>query len=369
MKTKITFKMWLSVFFGGIWQFIRNIFSWKNKTPFWRVIWATITLCILAFTCMLGYAFYDEFYGRRHSPWYYDGATLGGEYSYRNCGYNTGKSYIYDRRNEKKVLKDIDWIAKSFDGDSLAVISKDGKRGYINRYTAEIEIPLQYDAAWIFSENVAGVCAGDSVFFIDQTGKPINSKKYPREKSFNDYIYHGEYAPIPENGIVGLVDKTGDWVVKPEYDKITATEKNMWIAQVDDKYGVLSNEGVLIIPCEYPDVRVNSGNGITVTLADNSKKRFDYDGSLLDGFMADNVYMLEYYIDEYNNEGNRITKYANIYRYEVGDFVGLMDLDGKPITPPIYWSIECISPNIFNCYIPNAGASILLDRKGNKIND
>lgn len=39
MKKKISLKMWLSVFFGGIWQFIRNIFSWKNKTPFWRVIW------------------------------------------------------------------------------------------------------------------------------------------------------------------------------------------------------------------------------------------------------------------------------------------------------------------------------------------
>lgn len=61
MKNKITFGMWLSVFFGGIWQFIRNIFSWKNKTPFWRVIWATITVCVVSVTCMLGYAFYDEF--------------------------------------------------------------------------------------------------------------------------------------------------------------------------------------------------------------------------------------------------------------------------------------------------------------------
>lgn len=47
--------MWLSVFFGGIWQFVCNIFSWKNKTPFWRVIWAIITVGIVAFTCMLGY--------------------------------------------------------------------------------------------------------------------------------------------------------------------------------------------------------------------------------------------------------------------------------------------------------------------------
>lgn len=30
----ITFKVWLSVFFGGIWQFIRNIFSLEEQDAF-----------------------------------------------------------------------------------------------------------------------------------------------------------------------------------------------------------------------------------------------------------------------------------------------------------------------------------------------
>lgn len=60
MKKDISFKMWLSVFFGGIWQFIRNIFSWKNKTPFWRVIWITNTVCMIAVISMFVIAFHKE---------------------------------------------------------------------------------------------------------------------------------------------------------------------------------------------------------------------------------------------------------------------------------------------------------------------
>ena len=119
MRKKISLRMWLSVFFGGIWQFIRNIFSWKNKTPFWRVIWATITVCIVAFTCMLGYAFYDEFVrrsGYRYS-WEdrYD-SDLSPYFKYRNNGHNEGKSYIYDSRTKKKVIKDIDCIIRILAG-------------------------------------------------------------------------------------------------------------------------------------------------------------------------------------------------------------------------------------------------------------
>lgn len=66
MKKNISFKMWLSVFFGGIWQFIRNIFSWKNKTPFWRVIWITNAVCIIAVISMFVIAFHKESHRNYH---------------------------------------------------------------------------------------------------------------------------------------------------------------------------------------------------------------------------------------------------------------------------------------------------------------
>lgn len=60
MRKNISFRMWLSVFFGGIWQFICNIFSWKNKAPFWRVIWITNSVCAMALIFMFVSGWYKE---------------------------------------------------------------------------------------------------------------------------------------------------------------------------------------------------------------------------------------------------------------------------------------------------------------------
>lgn len=68
MNKQITFKMWLSIFFGDIWQVIRKSFatilSWKNKTTFWRVIWASLTICVVFFTSGFRYIFYREMKGK-----------------------------------------------------------------------------------------------------------------------------------------------------------------------------------------------------------------------------------------------------------------------------------------------------------------
>lgn len=74
MKKSISFRMWLSVFFGGIKQFIRNIFSWKNKTPFWRVIWITNIVCVIAVISMFVAAFYKQSYKRAMYSNYYNSA-------------------------------------------------------------------------------------------------------------------------------------------------------------------------------------------------------------------------------------------------------------------------------------------------------
>ena len=145
----ITFKQWLANLWQGVWQaicWVGRCLNPKYKTPFWRVIWAVITVCIVAFTCMIGYAFYDEVIRRSYNrlSWEerYD-SNLSPNFKYRNNGYNEGKSYIYDSRTKAKIIKGIDWIAVSEDGDSLIIVAKDGKRGFVNRYTAETVIPFK----------------------------------------------------------------------------------------------------------------------------------------------------------------------------------------------------------------------------------
>ncbi len=359
--------MWLSVFFGGIWQFIRNIFSWKNKTPFWRVIWATITVCVVAFTCMLGYAFYDEFMRDKSYRFSYD-SRISPNFKYRNNGYNEGESYIYDSRTKNKVIKDIDWIAIPEDGDSLIIVAKDGKRGFVNRYTAETVIPFKYDAAWSFTDSVAGVCEGDSVFFIDHSGKPIHNRKFARKFGYDSYVYHGNYVAIPINGKYGLLDRKGEWTLLPEHEDIHIGPRNMWYAMDNNKWGVFGTEGQFVIPMDYKNVWIHMDNGITVAKADNLQSRYDYDGSLLDEFVFDEVSHLAYYTKEFDKEGNQKQAVDDMLKYSANNFYGLMTKNGVPVTAPIYSDIEVVAPGVYQCHIPDTSECIMVDAKGDKIN-
>ncbi len=372
MKKEISLKMWLTVFFGGIWQFIRNIFSWKNKTPFWRVIWATITLCILLVTGMITYSFIEH-YARYNNDDYWDryDPQLSANFKFRNNGHNEGNSYIYDARTKKKVMKGIDWIAVPEDGDSLIIVAKNGKRGFINRFTAQTVLPFKYDAAWSFTDGVAAVCEGDSVYFIDHSGKPINNKKFFYKKGYGSYVYHGNYAAIPVGDKYGLIDKAGEWAVLPEYSDIHIGAKNRWYVMNDGKWGVIGTNGQFILPIEYENVWIHGENGITVASAsDHSQSRYDYDGTLLDDFIFDEVYEMAYYINEFDDEGNQKKAIDNMVKYSANNFYGLMTRNGVPVTPPLYSNIECLTPGVYQCRVSDYFSDcVMINGKGEKIND
>lgn len=369
MKKRITFKMWITVFFGGIGQFFRSIFSWKNKTPFWRIICATVTVCIVIITVLFCVVCHYA-YRRSNSGevWARYDSQLSADFKYRNNGYNEGKSFIYNTGTKKRVLDDIDWIVKPLDGDSLIIVAKKGKRGFVNRFTGEIALPFKYDAAWSFTDGVAGVCEGDSVYFIDHTGKPINGKKYFRIRGYDNYAYHGNYVAIPEKGKYGLVDRDGNWVYEPEFSDITIGRRNMWVAVKNGKYGVIGADGQMVLPCEYEHAFIFPDNGITVGFADHSRKLFDYSGNLIDDFVFDDVYSLNYPTDEFDEEGNRKQMAAKMHKYEVDNYYGLMSKDGVPVTPPLYSSIVAIAPDVYQCRIPNTSKCIMINGQGENIN-
>lgn len=71
MKRIVSFKEFMTVVGLGIWQvlcFIGRAFNYKNKTPFWRVVWGTITFCVVIFTCILSFEFYKHEIGNNEYP-------------------------------------------------------------------------------------------------------------------------------------------------------------------------------------------------------------------------------------------------------------------------------------------------------------
>lgn len=373
MKTEITFKTWICVFFGGIRQFICNIFSWKNKTPFWRVIWATITVCVVAFTAMLGYAFYDEFCRNKIRQNYYAecyDSNLSGNYKFRNNGRDEGKSFIYDAKTRDKVLKGIDWIAVPEDGDSLIIVAKDGKRGFVNRFTAEIAIPFKYDAAWSFTDGVAAVCEGDSVYFIDHSGKPVSGKKFVFHPKTRSYVYHGDYCAIATgNGKMGLIDKSGNWAVEPTYDWICSEANNCWKARKGDcetgLWYALNDKAELVTETGYPQMEITEDLGIVVTLPNHLQVAYDFNGVKSDQFLCRDLEKMYYDKDEWDEEGNKIIGATTLMRYRMSDgYEGLCTVDGDIITEPIYWEVMPITKDTYLCKYKDASAGVIVNSKG-----
>lgn len=367
MKKRISFYTWISVFIGGIWQFLRSIFSRNNKGGFWRVVWMAIAICLIAITSMLGYAFYDEYYvlKQERAAWY-EKSNLGDHYYFYDKGRNKGKSYICEVNSGKKILESLDWIARPEDGDSLIVFARDGKRGYFNRYTGEVAIPAVYDAAWCFNDGVAGVCEGDSVFFINHRGKPINSRKFAREKNRN-YTYYGQYFIYTDNGKLGLIDRKGDIAVPAVYDDIIPMSRKMWDVKKDGRYGVINDSGEMVITCEYKGISIFPEGGIVTLLDDNTKKRLDYDGTVIDDFVYDCVRQLQYDTDIFNDEGERVPASAENMVYSVGNYQGLMNGAGQPLCLPLYSDIEAVTAKMYSCRIAGTNEKILLDARGKKI--
>ena len=61
-SNKITFKNWLANIGKGLWQaicWVGRCLNPKYKTPFWRVIWSVLTICVIVCTCIITRVWYQ----------------------------------------------------------------------------------------------------------------------------------------------------------------------------------------------------------------------------------------------------------------------------------------------------------------------
>lgn len=151
MNKKISFKLWLTVLFEGICQFLQKIaglFGYKEGTTFGKVIWRIFVSCFTALfligTVIFVYAFmYEVVYREWIRPHtveiVYSDKHLSNHIVFQELYYQD-KGRIYDEILKKVVVEEVDWVVVSDDKDSLAVFAKNGKRGYLNRFTGEVSI-------------------------------------------------------------------------------------------------------------------------------------------------------------------------------------------------------------------------------------
>jgi hypothetical protein len=67
--------------------------------------------------------------------------------------------------------------------NGLALVSKAGKKGYVNQQ-GKLVVPLDYDDAMHFSDGMAAVKKGGKWGFLDSTGKEVIPCQYEDANSF-----------------------------------------------------------------------------------------------------------------------------------------------------------------------------------------
>lgn len=126
-----------------------------------------------------------------------------------------------------------------------------------------------------------------------------------------------------------------------------------------------------MLPIEYENVWIHGADSITVASAvDHYQSRYDYYGTLLDDFIFDEVYEMAYYINEFDDEGNQKKAVDDMMKYSANNFYGLITRNGVPVTPPLYSSIECVKPGVYQCRVSDYFSDcVMVNSKGEKIND
>lgn len=374
---KVSFKDFWETITAGIYQsicWLCNLCGYKDKSYYGlfikRVFTGCVTILMLAITVCLLREIYND-YHRRHA---YEGIDfVNQQWVSRQVMYNESKKKVEDAHTGKTLIKNVDWIQKSVDGDSLVCFSSKGKRGYFNKFTGKVVIQPQFSKAWIFSDGLACVEDKDTLFFINHQGKRAFQKGFFYNNNSNGYTFHdGNCLMAMDNYKYGVIDKQGNWTLSPIYDDIRFQERGYWVVQKDKKLGLYNDSTKkMVLPIEYLHIDVDR-EGIVVQYPNFTMKRLNFDLSIKDDFVFTEAYSVMYSSGKFDKNGEDIMLQSTCFYYITGSEKddgtqkqGLMSPQGIPLTPPIYDDILGMGKDLYKARIGNN--YVILDNKGNKV--
>jgi len=155
---------------------------------------------------------------------------------------------LYDAQGRRLTKAGYHYI-HAFSED-LALVELGNKNGYID-LLGDVVIPLVYDDAEPFSEGLAFVRDDDfNAHFIDRKGnKVLSSKEWIMAGGFKDGL---SWVDTVDGD--GVIDRKGEYVVKPAFERIKDIEKGLASAQKEKRWGVINMKGQWVAEPRYSDV-------------------------------------------------------------------------------------------------------------------
>ena len=248
-----------------------------------------------------------------------------------------GKVSIRNATTGVVTIRDIklDWTLRSRN-DSLAVFCSENKRGYYNMYTGEIAVPAQYRRAWIFSEGLAAVQRNGNIGFIDHQGNVVIDFLFPYHGNpLTEFVFDDGHCVVANaEGKCGVIDKTGKWLIRPEYDNVNA----------------------------FTEYAIASKAGYTMQVS--------YDGTILNTFVLDSIHELSFEEEEKVENRDGEIQYVDknvktgLFAYCIGGRYGLLGRDGRKLTEPLYSNIYALNRDMFRAILLDGWSEVILNAKG-----
>ena len=293
------------------------------------------------------------------------------------------KGYLADS-NGHRILKHISSINKPLEGDSLVYFSDGDKRGYFHMRDGRLVVKPIYGHAWIFSDGLAAVEVKGQIKFIDTDGRVAIDRGFKYDVSDDGYVFHRGHCAVNDSTgrRMGLIDRTGNWVLPPVYSNIYPQD-TFWLLRTDDRMAVLTFGMDTVILLVAASIAVGD-TAIDVTFPDHTQSQYNLQGKLLVANQILDVGQLMYDTQEVMYSTNRnVDEDAELFygyddytvrkavasclRYEAEyGWYGLMSPDGRQITPPAYSIIEAIGKDLYLCKT-DYGRGVILNSKGHRV--
>ncbi|UOQ73025.1 WG repeat-containing protein [Hymenobacter cellulosilyticus] len=139
--------------------------------------------------------------------------------------------------------------------------------------------PVHFTKAGTFARNRATVELNGETFQIDGSGRRLTTPPEPEPET--EFLTQGDLTR--QNGKVGFRFTVGQAVVPNVYDEILEDYNGLLFVRQGAKWGVINNKGKLTLPLEYDAIRAVEANNFVLPVVEQ-QGRFGYlaeDGSLL----------------------------------------------------------------------------------------
>lgn len=182
------------------------------------------------------------------------------------CGFArvlTEKGYWTFINRNADLMQDARYDRVSNFVNNYASVLLNGYWGIIDTLGNKI-VPIEYVRVGEFSEGKTWLQAKkkykffglfptkNNTFFIDSTGRKLFDKKFSHVENF-----HKNYAIAKNKKRTGMIDTSGNWVIKPKFDDVSQLDDYGFAVITEGKFkGVVNKNGSLVVKPEiYKEIR------------------------------------------------------------------------------------------------------------------